>query len=130
MNKVSRRSLARWAADELAAGTSAGKVAKHLAAVLTQSKMSDQVEFLLSDIAWELENRNTLAIGKVISARPISKQLEAALRAQIKKATKAGEVTLQKTIDKSVLGGVRVETAAHVWDQTVSRKLAELREVF
>jgi F0F1-type ATP synthase delta subunit len=130
MNKISRRSLANWAAQQLVEGQSAASVAKHLAAVLSQSKMTTQVDFLVSDIVWELEQRNVLTVGKVTSARPISRQLETALKAQIKKATKSNDVILEKNVDKSVMGGVRVETSNHIWDQTVSRKLSELREVF
>jgi F0F1-type ATP synthase delta subunit len=59
-----------------------------------------------------------------------AEQLEQALIGQIKKATGAKDVVLEKRIDKSVLGGVRVETASRVWDATVSRKLSELKEVF
>jgi F0F1-type ATP synthase delta subunit len=130
MNKVSRRALAHWAADQLEAGKSANSVAKHLAAALKQSNMSGQVEFLINDISWELEQRQTLTVGRVISANNLSKQLEQALIGQIKKATGAKDVVLEKRIDKSVLGGVRVETASRVWDATVSRKLSELKEVF
>lgn len=130
MNKISRRSLARWAADEFAAGKSAAEVARRLAAVLNQTGMTDSVNFLISDILWELEHRQVLAVGRVTSANELSKQLETAIENQIKKITRAQNVVIEKNVDKSVLGGVRVETSSHVWDQTVSRKLSELREVF
>jgi hypothetical protein len=130
MNKVSRRALAHWAADQLEAGKPARSVAKHLAAALKQSNMSGQVEFLINDISWELEQRQTLTVGKVISASNLTKQLEQALISQIKQATGAKDVVLEKQIDKSVIGGMRVETANRVWDATVSRKLSELKEVF
>jgi F-type H+-transporting ATPase subunit delta len=129
MNKVSRRSLAHWAATRLAAGTNAGTVAKHLAAVIIQQGMTEQLQFLLSDINWELEQNRSLAVGRVTSAHPLTMPLESVLVSQIKKITGAKNVTLEKKIDKSVLGGIRVETANHVWDYSVSRKLSELREV-
>jgi F-type H+-transporting ATPase subunit delta len=130
MSKISRRALAHWAADQLSAGKSAADVAKHIAAVLKQSKSGNQLDFLINDIAWELEQRQTLVVGKITSAHPISKQLESDIKSQLKKTTKSTTVTIENIVDKSVLGGARVETAQHVWDQTVSRKLAELREVF
>jgi F-type H+-transporting ATPase subunit delta len=130
MNKVSRRSLAAWAADQLVKGESSANVAKHLAAVLDENNMATQIEFLVNDIAWELEERGELAIGKVTSANPLSKELESAIASQIKHATKARSVVLQKNIDKSVVGGVRIETSNRVWDETVSKKLSELKEVF
>jgi F-type H+-transporting ATPase subunit delta len=130
MNKVSRRSLAAWAADQLIKGESSANVAKHLAAVLDENNMATQIEFLVNDIAWELEERGELAIGKVTSANPLSKELESVIASQIKQATKARSVVLQKNIDKSVVGGVRIETSNRVWDETVSKKLSELKEVF
>jgi F-type H+-transporting ATPase subunit delta len=130
MNKVSRRALANWAADQLISGKPAASVAKHLAAVLKQSNMAAQVGFLINDISWELEQRQALAVGKVTSASGLSKQLEDVLIGQIKKATGAKDVVLEKNIDKSVIGGVRIETASRVWDATVSSKLSELKEVF
>lgn len=130
MNKTSRRALAYWAADQLTAGKSAASVAKHLAAVLKQAGMSGQVDFLINDIIWELEQRQALTVGKVTSARALSKQLQTALSAQIKKITGAKDVVLENKVDKSVIGGLRVETASRVWDGTVARKLTELKEVF
>jgi F-type H+-transporting ATPase subunit delta len=130
MNKVSRRALANWAADQLISGKPAASVAKHLAAVLKQSNMAAQVGFLINDISWELEQRQALAVGKVTSASGLSKQLEDILVGQIKKATGAKDVVLENNIDKSVIGGVRIETASRVWDATVSSKLSELKEVF
>jgi len=130
MNKVSRRELARWATDRLIAGDDAGDVAKHLAAVLVESKRASEANFLVSDIEWELESRQALATARVTSATPLSAQLQTALAEQIKRITKTGEVIIDNQIDKKVIGGVRVETASHVWDNTVSRKLSELREVF
>jgi len=130
MNRVSRRSLAHWAADQLMAGQSAAAVAKHLAAVLKQAGMTHQAGFLIDDIAWELEQRRALAVSRVTSATALSGQVQQALIAQIKKATGARDVVLEKNIDKSVVGGLRVETSNHVWDSTIARKLTELKEVF
>ena len=130
MNKVSRRELAHWAAGELIAGKPAVAVAKHLAAVIKESGTANQLNFLIEDIAWELEQQQALAIGKITSSHPLTISLEKALETQIKTMTKAKDVVLEKQIDKAVIGGVRVETASRVWDSTISRKLAELKEVF
>src|SRR5581483_9926553 len=103
MNKVSRRELAHWAANQLVAGEPAGSVAKHLAAVLKEANMTSQVDFLVGDISWELEQRQTLAVGSITSAHPLSRALEKALAEQVKKATGVSDVVLEKNIDKSVL---------------------------
>jgi F-type H+-transporting ATPase subunit delta len=130
MSKLSRRALAGYGADQLLAGKSPKLVARQLVAELAESGRIGEAQFLLEDIAWDLERRQELAIGKVTTAHPLSAKLAAELKTQLKRATGAKQVLLESTIDKSVLGGVRLETAGRVWDSTASRKLSELREVF
>jgi F-type H+-transporting ATPase subunit delta len=128
MAKLSRRSLAKYAADQLVAGVSAKDIAKHLAAVLVETRRAAEAEFLASDIAWELEHRGLLAKATVISATPLSDELRRSVKRQIKKATKTDDVTLESQIDKSLIGGLRVETSTRIWDNTVRSKLTSLKD--
>ena len=130
MSKVSRRALASYAADQLLAGQSAKTVARSLAAEIHDSGSNIDPEFLFEDIAWELENRKALAIGHATSASALSAELETELTKHLKTVTKADKVVLEKHIDKSVIGGVRVETSGRVWDGTIQRALSELKEAF
>lgn len=130
MSKVSRRALAHFGAEQLLAGRSARQVAKQLAAALVDSNRINEAGFLLEDIAWELERRQELAVGQVTSAYPLSAKFKAELAKQLKSATGAKVVILKSSIDKSVMGGLRLQTAGRVWDSTVRRKLSALREVF
>ncbi len=130
MTRFSRRSLAGYAADQLLAGESAKSIAKRLAAVTIEAGKIGDIDFLLGDIAAELEVRRELSVALATSASELTPQLRAALKNQVKKATYSRSVLLQERLDRSVLGGVRIETSARVWDNTVARKLADLREVF
>jgi F0F1-type ATP synthase delta subunit len=130
MNKVSRRSLASYAVDQIMAGRPATQIAKQLAASLASDGKTGEMEFLIGDINWELERRGELAIAKVTSATPLSRELAKELADQLRGATKSKQVLLDENIDKSVIGGMRIETSAKVWDATVSRKLSKLREAF
>lgn len=130
MSRLSRRALARYAVDELLAGKSAEQVTKKLAAVLVEDGKTGEAGFLVGDITWELERRGELAVGKVISATKLNRELLDSLSSQTKKATGAKQILLEEEIDKSVIGGLRVETAGRVWDATVSRKLSRIRETF
>jgi F-type H+-transporting ATPase subunit delta len=130
MNKLSRRTLAQWGAQQLLDGHSAKIVAKQLVAMLSESNRLNEANFLMEDIAWELENQKALAIGTAVSAHPLSSKLQSELQAYLMKATGAKQVLLENVIDESVVGGVRLETASQVWDTTVKQKLSELREVF
>lgn len=130
MNRTSRRNLARYAVDQLLGGRSARQVGRALAAAVVDSGQSIEPEFLLSDIAWELERRHELAIGKVSSAHKLDTTARDELSSQLKKATGVKDVLLEEELDGSLIGGVRIETASRVWDFSISRKLTQLREMF
>lgn len=130
MNKLTRRVLARYAVDQLLAGKPAKSVAKHLAAAMIEAGNVQEIDYLIGDIASELERQRQLAIGRVTSATPLGDGLKRELKARIKQATGAGSVLLEETVDELVIGGVRIETANRVWDSTIARRLADLRETF
>jgi ATP synthase F1 delta subunit len=129
MSKISRRSLARYAADQLLAGKSAKLVAEALAAAVIENGQAGNTDYLLSDINAELENRRALTVGNVSSARPLTDDLRQQLSAQLKKATGAEAVLLNESVEPELIGGLRVETAGQVWDTSLRRKLQQLKEV-
>ena len=126
---LSRRQLAAYATDQLLANKQVAAIAKELAAVLVNSRRSNQAELLASDIAWELERRGAAANATVTSAHGLSEQLREQISAFVKKSAKVQRVIISQAIDESVIGGVRIDTAAHSWDKTLSRKLTDIREV-
>lgn len=128
MSKISRRSLARYAVEQLTEGRSAAAIAKHLAGALVESGRRGEVEFLLGDIAWELERRGLVATATITTATPLTDELEGQLKSQIKKASGTQDVTLKENLDRSVIGGLKIETTARVWDSTVKRQLNQIKE--
>lgn len=130
MSKLSRRALAAYASEQLLAGRPAQFVAKHLAAALIDAGKTDEVEFLLGDIAAELQSQRVLAVTKSTSAFSLTPDLRQSIKEQIQKATSTKAVLLQEEIDPKVLGGIRLETSTQVWDSTINRKLADLKEAF
>jgi F0F1-type ATP synthase delta subunit len=130
MTHLSRRQLARYAADQVLAGEPIDKLSSKLAAVLSEAKRTKDAELLARDIAYELETRGKVASANVTSATDISSDIREQIIKFIKESAKVDEVSLQENIDKSVIGGVRIETAVHAWDKTVSKKLADIRESF
>jgi F0F1-type ATP synthase delta subunit len=129
MAALSRRALAAYAADQLLAGTKFSKISKELAAVLVTSRRTNQAELLAQDIAWELESRGLVASASVTSAHTLSEQLKRQISAFVRQAAKVDEVMIDENIDESVIGGVRIDTAAHSWDKTLRSKLNQIREV-
>ena len=129
MNMISRRSLARYGADQLLAGAPARIVAKHLAAVLIDSGRQKEAELLLADINYELQKSGRLATATVTTARVMSASLRGAMASSIKKASKVEAVILHEQIDASVIGGMRIETAERTWDKTIATQVSKLRGV-
>lgn len=130
MTSPSRRRLARYAASQLIAKQPVSTVARELGAILIASKRQKEADLLVSDIAWELENRGLAANTKLTSAFPLPKSLRTEIQNYVKKAAKVDSVVLDEQIDKNVLGGVRIETSHHAWDKTVARALSDIRKEF
>lgn len=130
MYNLSRRQLAGYAADQLLDKVAPAKLARELAAILIVSRRQSQAELLADDIGWELERRGQAANAQVISARSLSEQIRKDITAHVKKAAQVKEVIINQAVDPSVLGGIRIDTAAHSWDKTLRRKLTEIKEVF
>lgn len=129
MAVLSRRQLAAYAAGQLLKDRRPKAVAKELAAVLITSRRTNQAGLLADDIAWELEHGGQAANASVTTAHELSDQLRRQLTAFVKQSAGVREVIISETIDQAIIGGVRIDTAAHSWDKTLTRKLTELREV-
>ncbi len=129
MNKVSRRSLARYGANQLLRGVPARVVAKHLAAALIDSQHQKEAELLLADISYEPQSRGHLTAATVTTASQLSESLRAEIASLVKKSSKVKQVILTEQIDKKIIGGVRIETAERTWDKTVIGQLNKLREM-
>ena len=127
-SKISRRSLARYAADQLLGGSSAKSVAKHLAAALINSRSEKAASLLLDDINYELQSRGHLSSAMLTSARPFSASSKKQITSLVKKLAQVRQVVLAEQIDKSVIGGVRIQTAEGTWDKTVTAELSRLKE--
>ncbi len=128
--RVSRRSLARYAADQLLNGNSAKNVAERLAAALIASRREKDASLLLDDINYELQNRGHLASATLTTAHPLSASLKNEVASLVKKLAKVRQVILTEQIDRTVIGGVRIQTADRTWDKTVTAELNKLKGSF
>ena len=125
--RLSRRSLAHYAADQLLAGSPSKNVAQRLAAALIASRSEKAAPLLLEDINYELQSRGYLASATVTSARPLSPNLKNEVVSLVKKLAQVRQVILAEQIDKTVIGGVRIQTADRTWDKTVTAELNKLK---
>ena len=127
MAAISRRSLARYAVDQLVARQSVKKISASLAAALIENKMAKQVDLVVADIDEELESRGLVARAVITSAHALSAQLKTRLASELKAAAKVDEVAMVEYIDPAIIGGFRIETARHTWDHTIARQLQDIK---
>jgi len=128
MTNYSRRQLASYAVNVLTEGLDTGKLPTNLAAAMINSGRQKEVGLLLADIDQQLEDRGLLARAHVTAAHSLPERLSTELEKQIKAQAGVKAVDLVVQVDKEQLGGVKVETASHSWDNTIRKRLDTIRE--
>ncbi|HEV2413087.1 MAG TPA: F0F1 ATP synthase subunit delta [Candidatus Saccharimonadales bacterium] len=129
MKRVSRRSLAKAIVREMLAGRQPKPLMKSVAAYLLLHRMTDQADLLIQDIAYELFNETGHLVATMESAKRLSQSLEADLKQYLKHVTGAKRVELGKSIDPSLIGGVRLSIPGGELDLTISRQLKQLQGI-
>lgn len=129
MKALTRRQLAIYAADKLLDGQSAEKLATELSGELYSTKRFKQTEMLIADVNKELEQRKKLAKCQVTTARPLSSAETKKLIKRLEQMTGALKIQLEFSIDKSVLGGIKLKTALWERDSTIKSQIDSLRDL-
>lgn len=120
--KISRRKLAQHVVD--AAGD--GKLApalQQLAAYLIDERRLRETDLVVRAIEDEFAARG-IVIANVASARPLTAELEAA----VKSIVAAKQIHIVSTVEADLIGGVRIETPGRLLDATIKRKLLALSQ--
>ena len=129
-NKISRRVLARTIAEKLASEPSRQSYwIRALAAYLLEANQTDDADLVMNDIAHELFKQTGTLPVEVTSARPLSEQLQAELRKVLAEHTGAKKVSLETTVDPSLLGGFIARTPAQELDASVKSQLQQLATI-
>ena len=130
MNKISRRSLARYGAEQITAGTKPAKLARCLAGVLIADGRVGSVELLVDDILYEMEISGRHSVAKLTTARELTKALETQIASVVKTSVGVDSVEVESDVDTSLIGGFRLQTATKSWDTSIKTKLIQLKEAF
>lgn len=126
MRLMSRRKLAKYAAEQILAGNDA--VLEEIAGFLVYEKHEREVELLARDIEVELAERGTV-VATVESARA----LDLATKDEIKNLLSSNasdqdiNVLLRESIDQALIGGFKLRTPTATLDATIAKKLNDLR---
>ncbi|MEA3398434.1 MAG: ATP synthase F1 subunit delta [Patescibacteria group bacterium] len=74
---------------------------------------------------WNLEQKITKA--KVVSARELEANVIGSLSDYVKQTAKSSKVAIEKTVDKSILGGVIIKHGDKVMDASLRARLNALK---
>lgn len=124
MQVVTRKDIARVVAGQLEAGLPAEKIAKGLASYLIEQRRSGELESIMRDVAALRHAQNDVIEANVISAFPLT----TAVKNEVARLLPAKKVVMNETIDKSVLGGVRIEAGSTLIDATIRRQLETIKQ--
>ncbi len=127
MNKLSRRKIAEYVADELHKGANVKQLAQKAIAYLQDEGRLNQWELLMRDIEDVLATKYNTVAAHVTTARPLDAATKKQLATFIKEAEQADTaIIVSETVDESLIGGVIVQTPEKVLDSSVQSKLKQL----
>ena len=128
-NSASNSVIARAVLSRLESGESLNMVSTSLAAFLIEEKKVGSLGAIIREIErLLLSGRDTLYLH-ITTARPIDDAVLQPLIEKFRQQNGASKVIIEHTINKSVIGGVRCETAQQRLDLTVRRQLQRLTGV-
>jgi F0F1-type ATP synthase delta subunit len=127
MSNVSNAAIARALLADIANGTSMTDATSSLAAYLIEERRVNDVSAIVRDVERQLlVSRGELYV-RATTATPLNSEMKDQIRAMFGSAEGVKKVIIEETIDKTVIGGVRCETAEKRLDLTVHRQLQRLK---
>lgn len=127
MQAISRRKIAIYIAEQLAAGKPVKPLLNQAASYLVEHKQTNQAELLVRDIEALLASEHDIVLARVISARELSEGLITNIEQFVTSAQGAKQVEVSTSVDPSLLGGVIIRTPSAELDTTVRKQLNALK---
>lgn len=121
MQKLSRRKIAEYVADNTKDGVVSAAALKEVAAYMQETRRTRELPLVVRTIEDVLAERGQV-VARVTSARPLEAELRKTLESQI-----GGTVYMQETVDEAVLGGVKVTTPGRSLDATLMKRINSIR---
>ncbi len=122
--RISRRRLAEYVADGL--DKDHGQSINQLAAYLVETRRTKEASLIVRDVEDILAERGTV-IGSVSSVNTLSNSILSSIEKFIVSQTKADRVLLKTAIDEELIGGFRVRLPGYEIDQSIKKRLTNLR---
>lgn len=128
MRLVSRRKLAKYAAEQIMAGNDT--IMEEIASLLVYEKRQREIELLVRDVEAELAEHGEI-VASVESARKLDadtkQEIEKYLMSVVSANNNKSRVTLKESIDPTLIGGFKLRTPTATLDATIAKKLNDLR---
>ncbi|MFZ1258295.1 MAG: F0F1 ATP synthase subunit delta [Candidatus Saccharimonas sp.] len=121
--RLSRRTIASYAATQIQAGAAIGPLLDQVAAYLIDTRRTREAILVVRAIEDTLAARG-IVLATVTTATPLHESMQQSITQLINAST----VHIREQLDPTVIGGVRVETPGATLDATVARKLLALRQ--
>lgn len=126
MQKIARRKVAHYIAEQLVEGVSVKTIAQQTVAYLVDTKQTGQIDLLIRDIETALAARGTVA-ASITSAFAVDDATRAIISEFIKEAEHAESVVIvNESVDPDLIGGVIVRSPNRVFDGSVRSQLKSL----
>lgn len=127
MSIVSNAVIARALLADIANGTSMTDATSSLAAYLIEERRVNDTSAIVRDVERQLLVSKGDLYVRATTATPLNSEMKDQIRAMFGSAEGVKKVIIEETIDKTVIGGVRCETAEKRLDLTVHRQLQRLK---
>ena len=119
----SRRRLAAYVAEQIAAGAEVSAVLRQVAAYLIDTRATRDVDVVAATIEEALAERG-IVVAEVTTAHVLSAALQKQLTTEVTAPVRS--VQLRQVVDPSVIGGVKIALPGQHYDGTIQHKLTAL----
>lgn len=124
--KIARRKIAHYIAQQLVDGKTVDKIAASTVAYLIDTKQTKQLDLLIRDVEQALVAHGTVT-ASVVSAHELDDATRSLIAAFIAKAEHAESVVItEESVDPDVIGGVIIRSPDRVFDGSVRNQLKQL----
>jgi F-type H+-transporting ATPase subunit delta len=129
MARLSRRTIAKYIADQLIAEADSDTLIQQLAAYLVDTRRTKELSLIVRDIQYFMAQAGSV-YGVVTTATALPAATQKAVEAYVKQHTGANTVSLENSIDADVIGGVKISIPSRELDATIHHSLNILKTRF
>jgi F-type H+-transporting ATPase subunit delta len=129
MARLSRRTIAKYIADQLIAEADSDTLIQQLAAYLVDTRRTKELSLIVRDIQYFMAEAGSV-YGVVTTATALPAATQKAVEAYVKQHTGANTVSLENSIDADIIGGVKISIPGRELDATIHHSLNILKTRF